>query len=87
MPRMPQHAEYDSYPMSDMWLLYRWWKLWKQDVREGWEILGRYRVRYSPSVVLRKHGITCLSAHLCACPARCSTPQTLCQVSDSQCFR
>ena len=22
----------------------RWWKLWKRDVREGWEILGRYRV-------------------------------------------
>lgn len=23
---------------------HRWWKLWKRDVREGWEILGRYRV-------------------------------------------
>ncbi|CAL5224619.1 g7335 [Coccomyxa viridis] len=23
--------------------VYRWWKLWKRDVREGWEILGRYR--------------------------------------------
>ena len=27
----------------------RWWKLWKPDVREGWEILGRYRVSAPPS--------------------------------------
>ena len=22
----------------------RWWKLWKADVREGWGILGRFKV-------------------------------------------
>ena len=45
MPQTPQHAESDALPLPDKWLLCRWWKLWKQDVREGWEILGRYRVR------------------------------------------
>jgi hypothetical protein len=25
--------------------LYRWWRLWEPDVREGWQLLGRYKVR------------------------------------------
>ena len=66
MPGMSQHAESDALPMRDKWLLCRWWKLWKQDVREGWEILGRYRVGCTLSAVLQDHGITCFSAHLCA---------------------
>ena len=69
--------------MPDKWLLCRWWKLWKQDVREGWEILGRYRVRCTLSAVLQDNEIACLSAHLCACPARCSTLRTLRRVTRS----
>ena len=39
------------------WLLHRWWKLWKRDVREGWEILGRYRVGCTHSLALQDNEI------------------------------
>ena len=55
---MPQHAESSTSPMRDKWLLYRWWKLWKQDVREGWEILGRYRVDCTRAAALHGTRIT-----------------------------
>ena len=50
--------------MPDKWLLYRWWKLWKQDVREGWEILGRYRVGCTCSVILQENDMP-YSSPLC----------------------
>ena len=54
--------------------VYRWWRLWQPDVREGWQLLGRYRVSHpdadslldlslKPSLTISAQVLGCTQSH------------------------
>ena len=38
-------------------IFWRWWRVWRADVRAGWVVLGRFKVIQAPLTMPRWHGL------------------------------